>query len=1059
MTKIKGFYQNYLNEICKIYNQESTEASYYSALKKFLEDYLSEEKNQTNILIQPKKTEVGIPDFILKTKEGKITGYIEAKEPDKNIYSLNKTDTEQIERYNAALPNLILTNFIDFILFRNGQKIKEVRIAQPVTLKLKNPIPQKIDELNDLFGTFFDFSIPQVSTAEKLAEELAKRTKLLTHYVLEELKTNLQSSVHNFFKAFQEELIPSLDLEHFADMYSQTISYGLFSARIRAKENSFSRLNAYQYIPSTIPLLRTLFHYITGPDLPESLGWIIDEIANVLSSTDTGSILKDFHTTKWTDDPVIHFYETFLEVYNPKEREKRGVYYTPAPVVSYIVRSIHELLKSEFNKKDGLADKSVTLLDPAAGTLTFPATAIKLAKQELADRGKAGIFPQLVKEHLLKNFYAFELMVAPYAIGHFKISIALEDLGYQLGKDERFNLYLTNTLEVKDIKQVDLPLISDLAKEGIAAKEVKDKIPILVITGNPPYSVSSDNKSPWIVGYWEKVDGRAKDGRQIKKLEYRRGLLDDYKDDVKNERNIQPLSDDYIKFLRFAQWKIEQGGLGIVGMITNNSYLSGLIHRGMRKKLLESFDKIYILNLHGNARIGEKCPDGSKDENVFDIMQGVAIVLFVKSGSEKKNIYYADLWGLRNGGTKSKYKYLTEHDISNTKWQKLEPKEPYYFFVPKEFEHEEKYQKFWSISDIFGKFNVGIATGKDEVLVDFSKSSLEMKLLVANKEVFYLLMENYKVEKSLIDKWYEELKGKNIVNQIKSYNYRLFDKRFVFYNEVVLQRARIEIMRHLFENNIALVTTKILSSSSFQHVFVSDTIGDRCLLSNRGKEANYYFPVYLYPEEKPKKGINPSKIMMLLEPEGKYQTRVPNLKQEFVNQLEATYKTKILPEEIFHYIYAMLYSNIYRKKYKEFLKIDFPKVPFTDDYKLFQKLAKLGKELISLHLLKSSVLDKTEAKYPVQGSDKVEKVIYKENKKRVYINTQQYFEDIPKEIWEYYIGGYQVLAKWLKERKDRKLSLTEIEHYLKVITVIKHTIKLQKEIDKFYSEVEKKLTE
>lgn len=1019
----KNFYQDYLDEICKIYHQESTEASYYPALKKFLEDYLSEEKKQTNILVQPKKTEIGIPDFFLKTNQGKITGYIEAKEPDKNIYQLNKSDEEQIERYKT-LPNLILTNFVDFILFRDGQKVKEVRITQPVTLKLKKPVPQKIDELNELLTIFFDFSIPKITTPENLAKELAKRTKLLTYYVLEELKTNPQSSVHNFFKAFQEELIPSLDLAHFADMYSQTISYGLFSARMRAKENNFLRTNAYQFIPSTIPLLKTLFSYVTGSDLPECLEWIIDDITDVLASTDISSILKDFHTTKWTDDPVIHFYETFLKVYNPKEREKRGVYYTPAPVVSYIVRSIHELLKSDFDKKDGLVDKSVTLLDPAAGTLTFPATAIRLVKHELEDKGKAGIFPQLVKEHILKNFYAFELMVAPYAIGHLKISIVLDDLGYKLGKDERFNLYLTNTLEVKDIKEIDLPLVSDLAKEGIAAKEVKDKIPILVITGNPPYSVSSENKSEFI-----------------------EELMKTYKEDVKDERNIQPLSDDYIKFLRFAQWKIDQGGLGIVGMITNNSYLSGLIHRGMRRKLLESFDKIYILNLHGSSRITEELPPGtSKDENVFDIMQGVSITLFVKLDSKKKQVHYADLYGLRE----KKYKYLRTHNITNTKWQKLEPKTPHYFFVPKEFAYEEKYQKFQSVKDIFEKFNVGIATGKDEVLVDFSASSLERKLSVTNKEIFYLLMENYKVEKNLIDKWYEELREKDIKNQVKLYNYRPFDNRFLIYNSIILQRARKDLMDNFLSQNLGIVTIKSSTQETFNEVFAVSSFTDKHLIGQQ----TFVFPLYLYPKEKPKKGINPAKIMMLLEPEEKYQTRTLNLNEQFVKKLESSYKTKILPEEIFYYLYAVLYSNIYRKKYEEFLKIDFPKIPITDDYKLFQKLAKLGEELVSIHLLKSSKLDQPEAKYPIQGSDKVEKVIYEENKKRVYINTKQYFEGIPREVWEYYIGGYQVLAKWLKERKERKLSLDNIEHYLKIITAIKYTIKLQKEIDKLYPGIE-----
>ena len=1031
LSKKKDTYKKYLDEMCKIYSQsESTESSYYPTLKNLLQDYLDFEKKKAGIIIQPKKSQVGIPDFFLKTEKGKEIGYIEAKEPGKNIYNLSRSDNEQLERYKETLPNLILTNFVDFILFRGGEVIKETRIAQPVTLKLKNPIPQKIDELKNLLEIFFDFSISETTSAENLAKELAKRTKFLSYLVLEELNTDPDSSIYKFYKAFQEELIPSLNTEHFADMYSQTITYGLFSARIRAKENEFSRITAYKYIPSTIPLLRSLFYYITGYDLPESLEWVIDGITDVLSSTDISSILKEFHTTKWTDDPVIHFYETFLQVYNPKEREKRGVYYTPAPVVSYIVHSIHEILKKEFNKSDGLVDRTITLLDPAAGTLTFLSTAIRLCKQELQEKGKQGLFNQLVKEHILKNFYAFELMVAPYAISHLKISIVLDDLGYKLGKDERFNLYLTNTLEVKDIKQVDMPFISDLAKEGIAAKEVKDRIPILVILGNPPYSVSSDNKSEFI-----------------------EDLMKTYKEDVKGERNIQPLSDDYIKFIRFAQWKIEKGGLGIAGMITNNSYLSGLIHRGMRKKLMMSFDKIYILNLHGSARIAECCPDGSKDENVFDIMQGVCIALFVKSGGERKSVYYADIWGIRD----KKYDYLENHNITNTKWQKLNLKEPYYFFVPKVFEGEEKYQKFWSVKEIFGEFSSGIKTHRDHFAIGFTKEEIVNRIRTFIGTLpDDLIINGLRIKESedfRISEARKEVRKEEVEKNIYQYSYRPMDLRFIYFSPAIITRPRLPFMRNVLKQNLVLVTTRQLSSLPFRHCFVTSIIGDICFVSLKTKESSYFFPLYLYPEEKQKKKSNPFKTMVLLEPSEKYQTKTPNLNKEFIKKLEITYKTKISPEEIFYYIYAVLYSNTYRKKYEEFLKIDFPKVPITADHKLFKKLSKIGEELVNLHLLKSPLLDKILAKYPVDGSHKVEKIIYDENKKRVYINKDQYFGDIEKEVWEYYIGGYQVLSKWLKERRDRKL--TDIEHYLKVITAIKNTIKLQQEIDKLYNEVEK----
>jgi predicted helicase len=1062
---VKNIYLNYLDKLCNIYHQkESTESSYYPVLKSFVGDYISKRKGFANIIVQPKKTEVRIPDFILKTEEGNVIGYIEAKEPNKNLYNLDKNDAEQIERYKDVLPNLILTNFVDFILFRKGHKISEVRIAQPVSIRLNNPVLQKAEEFEELLDTFFPFSIPKTTTAFALAEELAKRTKLLRHFVFEELKDNPSSSVRQFYTAFKEELITSLNVENFSDMYSQTISYGLFSARIRAKDNTFSRTTAYQYIPSTIPLLRSLFHYITGPDLPESLEWIIDDITDVLNSTDIKSILKDFHTTKWTDDPVIHFYETFLNVYNPEERKRRGVYYTPAPVVSYMVRSVHELLKKEFNKPDGLADRTVTLLDPASGTLTFPATAIRLAKTELENKQRGGIFPQLVKEHILRNFYAFELMVAPYAIGHLKISIVLDDLGYRLSKDERFNLYLTNTLEIKDIKQIDLPLVSELAKEGIAAKKVKDKIPILVILGNPPYSVSSENKSEFI-----------------------EDLMKDYKEAVKGERNIQPLSDDYIKFLRFAQWKIEQGGVGIVGMITNNSYLSGLIHRGMRKSLFDSFDEIYILDLHGSSRIRERCPDGSKDENVFDIQQGVTIILAVKKHrrvNKKPSVYHYDLLGTRD----AKYKYLENNNVTRTRWTEHKPVEPYYFFVPKKLRGIKKYENFWQITEIFEEFSSGVKTHRDHFLVGFTEQEIvnRMRIFTGNLEDS-MIRESLNLKDTRdwnLSKARQKVKNIKWKDEIYPYAYRPFDTRQICYCIDLIDRGcdRFDLMKNLLkiEGNIAIATTRKIPDTQNFSAFLASTVGD----ANLAGAWSYFFPLYFYKGKNPHSNplVDPKAIkttdyqplsttMLLFESQVEYSVKKPNLSVRLINALRSTFKREFIyqgkgngkktfgPEDIFYYIYAVLYSNVYRKNCEEFLKIDFPKVPFTEDFGLFRKISTLGERLISLHLLKASELERHKTKYPKQGTDKIERVKYEGAKKRVYINKDQYFEGIPKEIWEYYIGSYQVLAKWLKERKERRLTINDIEYFLKIVESIRHTLKLQEEIDKGYPLIEKSLIE
>ena len=468
-------------------------------------------------------------------------------------------------------------------------------------------------------------------------------------------------------------------------------------------QNGFKRETAWKSIPESLPLLKEIFYSMTGPHFPESITWIVDDITQILEKADISSILKEFKTTRWEEDPVIHFYETFLATYNPKERERLGVYYTPLPVVSYIVRSIHKLLKDGFGKAEGLATSDVTLLDPAAGTLTFVVQAIKQVQKELEGKKKEGLLKSYIEEHILPHFHAFEILVAPYTVGHFKVSMVLEDMGYQFKQGKRFQFYLTNTLEMKDPKQISF--LIDLAKEGQEAKRIKEKVPILVVLGNPPYSVSSENKSEFI-----------------------ENLMDDYKEDVREERNIQPLSDDYIKFIRFAHWKIAQAGKGILGFITNNSYLSGVIHRGMRRKLLETFDEIYILNLHGSSRIGEKTPDGGKDENVFDIQQGVAIVLYVKSENpfKEKAVYYADLWGLRE----EKYKYLFENDVQTTKWQKLEPFAPYYFFVPKDFALQAEYEKFWKITEIFKEWSSGVTTHRDHFVVGFSKEEIIQRLRI-----------------------------------------------------------------------------------------------------------------------------------------------------------------------------------------------------------------------------------------------------------------------------------------------------------------------------------------
>lgn len=1021
--------KNYVSRVFKVSQRgDAREESYYSALESLLRDYAeSVGKRGTDVTTLPKKTEGGNPDFRVWDGKEKIVGYIEAKDP--SVAHLDQIETsEQLKRYLGIFPNLILTNFHEFRLYRNGDLIDQVLIARPVIgrkLKVVPPVERE-EKFLQLLEKFFSFSLPAITDAKTLAEELAKRTRFLRDEIIsEELKAG-KGRVAGFYEAFKKYLIGGLTKEDFADLYSQTITYGLFASRTRS-ENGFNRRLAYYNIPATIGILRDVFKYISLEDPPQQMEWIIDDISQILANTKVNDILhRYFHEGKGKD-PIIHFYETFLTEYDPDTRERRGVYYTPEPVVSYIVRSLHKILKEEFNRPDGFASTSVTVLDPAAGTLTFLAEAAKVAVDEFVEKYGEGGKQNLIKEHILKNFYAFELMMAPYAVGHLKMGFLLEELGYKLKKDDRFKLYLTNTLEMEELTQTDLPGMASLSEESHLAGKVKKETPILVILGNPPYSAVSANMGEWIMGLIE--DYKYVDGKHF------------------GERKHW-LQDDYVKFIRFAQWKINQAGEGVLGFITNHSYLDNPTFRGMRQSLMKSFDEIYVLDLHGNSLKKEKCPDGAKDENVFDIQQGVAISLFVKRRSKVKNvrIYHSEFWGLRE----NKYDSLKRVDIKSISWQELAPLTPFYFFVPRKEKGIEIYQHYCNIMDIFLSSGTGIFTGKDHFVVDFAKEPLKARVLMfMNKNLSnemvkqgLNLKENYmwRVAKARKDLYKDE----NWQEYFKEILYRPFDIRDIYYHDSVVWRPRKEIMRHLLRENLALCVGRagqvVGLEKPWNIVFISKNIVDLNLFYRGGEQV---FPLYVYFDQDKKDLFSYTK---------KSEKRKPNVKPEIFKNLASAFKKEPTPEEIFYYIYAVLYSNTYRTKYAEFLKIDFPRIPFTNDYKLFSKMGEYGKQLVDLHLLRFNF--QLIAKFPVKGDAVVEKLRYDEKQKCVYINKEQYFEGIPKDVWEYQIGGYQVCEKWLKDRKGRRLSLEEIKHYCNIVTALQKTIEVQKEIDAIYPQVE-----
>jgi hypothetical protein len=1031
-------FTTYLKELAAVTQQgDAREESFYPALAEMLAAVAKATgREQVRVTTLPKSTDAGNPDLRLWNGADRIIGYVEAKKPTEERLDVIE-DSEQLRRYRATFPNLILTNFLEFRLYRNGERVQTVLAGRPMILNRLRVTPpvEKADELHALLDRFLGFSLPKVYTAESLAIELAKRTRFLRDVVAQQLEQERHAPgmLGGFFEAFQTFLIGTLTPAAFADLFAQTITYGLFAARTRAGDG-FSRRAAFDNIPHTIGVLRDIFRFISLDDQPGQLAWCVDDIAEVLAVADAKGILDRYYHEGKGSDPIVHFYETFLAQYDPAERERRGVYYTPEPVVGYIVRSLHGLLKTEFGKRDGLASDGVTLLDPAAGTMTFVARAAQVAVGEFEAKYGSGQRGDFIQQHVLRNFYAFELMMAPYAVGHLKMSFFLEELGHRLTDQERVPFYLTNTLDNEELEKSRLPGFSALAEESRLAGAVKKQTPILVVLGNPPYSGISTNTGEWISRLIE--DYKQVDGKHFGEKKHW-------------------LQDDYVKFLRFAQWKVDQAGRGLVGMITNHGYLDNPTFRGMRQSLMRTFDEIYILDLHGNSLKKETCPDGSPDKNVFDIRQGVAIAFFIKRGGKQKAdavVRHAERWGSRDG----KYDWLNAQDLKHTDWVELKPGSPSYLFIPRDRALEASYQKFPSVPEVFPVNSVGIVTARDGLTIHWTAEDVWRTVTLFSRMDPELARTGYALGEDARD-WKVTLAQKDLLDsgpareKVAPILYRPFDVRHTYYtgqSRGFIGQPQQRVSRQLLEGeNFGLIIPKRVElAGAWQHAFVASAMADHVAVSL--KTVDYQFPLYLYPT------VDPG------DPFAEHQVsaRQPNLNPALVSALTEAYGEKPAPEEIFHYVYAVLYAPAYRLKYSEFLRMDFPRLPFTADAKLFQRLAALGASLTALHLLTSPELDPPACRFEGQGDSRVGKgsagLRYEAGQQRVYVNATQYFAPVAEAVWTYQVGGYQVCEKWLKDRRERRLELDDIRAYCRIVTALGRTIEIQAEIDALYSGVE-----
>ncbi|MDB9455862.1 type ISP restriction/modification enzyme [Dolichospermum circinale] len=1049
------YLQVYFQEVTQVYQgQNATEHSYRPALKKLMESLDS----GIQAINEPKRIACGAPDFVVKNGVLDV-GHIEAKDIGVSLKKAEKT--AQMGRYFQALGNLILTDYLEFRWYVQGE-LKLSAALGTIDKNKKIKVDQEgMQEVDQLLQQFLLAKVPQITTPKDLAKRMASLAQLMR----DAIKTALHDvdkggTLREQLESFQRVLIKDLTVEQFADMYAQTICYGLFAARCNTDNvQTFSRETAAFKLPKTNPFLRSIFGQIAGSDLDDRISWAVDNLARILQQTEMAEILKNFGKRTRREDPVVHFYETFLAEYDPKMRESRGVYYTPEPVVNYIVKSVDYILKHKFNISKGLADSKkikvpnpkgegtiethqVLILDPAVGTGTFIHNVIDFIYDKF--KNQRGMWSSYVSQHLLPRLFGFELLMAPYTVAHIKLVLQLQELGYDFSSEERLRIYLTNTLqEAFQIPPAD-GFMNRIRNEAEAAKDVKQDVPVMVILGNPPYSYESINTDPWIVGLVR--DYYQVDGKPL------------------GERNPKGLLDDYVKFIRFAQHRVSETGYGIVALITNHGYLDNPTFRGMRQNLMQTFDEIYVLDLHGNSKKKEVCPDGSQDKNVFDIQQGVAISIFIKyehSQQKLATVYHADLWGMREvyenkelvGG---KYHWLAENDISSTEWRILKPEFEFYLFQPQNINLKSEYENFTKITDILLVNSLGVATARDNLTIQFNQDEIWETI---NKFID-LLPEDarsyFDLGKDVRD-WSINLAQKDIKNfglsksQIFPIMYRPFDQRFTYYtgnSRGFHCMPRSEVMNHIIKGkNLALATLRRPRNEIVDNFFVSDQITDKCIISSLDNAS--IFPLYLYPTNTP--------TLFDSTPTNAPGERKPNLSPEFITQFSQKLdlefisdgkgdKTKTFgPEDIFNYIYAIFHAPIYRQRYAEFLKIDFPRVPLTANAALFWELVIKGDKLVKYHLMKETGTEIST--YPIPGSDLVEQVKYHENHQQIWINAEQYFDQVPQQIWNFYIGGYQVCQKWLKDRKGRQLNFDDISHYQNIISIISETINIMENID------------
>ena len=1077
-------FDTYLKALAAAYREGGTEHTGRTALENLLNAFKSDAL-QPRIQVQHeggREGDKGAPDFKIK-RDGMILGYVEVKTIGENLDKILKSP--QIAKYRTLSGNILVTDYLQFIRIDSaGKVLGREALAFPTDIESRTikVNAEKAEAVSKVLTAFFSEPPQGLGRAQQLALALATRSKMLRDFLTEELirqeKSNKEGRLHALFDVFREQVFHELSTKEFADAFAQMLAYGLFLAKLNVpepKEGKDAEIvaldNVRKFIPGSFRLIRELVRFLEEMQEAEydEAKWIVDEVLSIVNGLAIAGIREDlsFRNRKavsrkvragdeeehrlFERDPFIYFYEDFLKAYDKDTRKGRGVYYTPPPVVNFIVRAVDDILKDTFKIADGLADhKKVTVLDFAAGTGTFLLEVMQKIFDNIGgpESGKAD---SVVREHMTKNLYGFEYLIAPYTIAHLKLSQYLKDKGHPLKDDERLQVFLTNTLEpIAPQKNAFLP---QLEAEVASAQEIKDR-GILVVLGNPPYSGHSKNPSERT--FYETITTKNVKGKivtlpspkKVKRIAntFAGDLIGSYRAvDGKplGEKNPKWLNDDYVKFIAFAQWKMNQVEEGVVGIITNHSWLDNPTFRGMRQSIMSSFDQIFLIDLHGSTKPKEIVPEGLENDNVFDIQKGVAIALLVKKPGSEKGIWHLDMWGNRL----SKYQECANTNFKNIDWAKPKAFSPYYMLSPLDWTGWDQYGHWWSVADSLNPENekkqifqvnvLGFQTHRDDFAVAFNREELAARVadFVEDHLTDQQIKEKYAIKDNRdwnVSEARIQIKdNQNRKRHIIECALKPFDNRPCFFGHEFMDYPRRELLDHVaWRENLQLLVPRQLGTEHWRHALVADQVAESCCISDGSKEGNYNFPLYLYSER------------------GQI---AENLTPDFRTCLDARYDHHYTPEEILGYIYAVLHAPAYRSRYAEFLRIDFPRIPFAETAEDFERLSALGWSLVEAHLMRD-LPRRNLGDFHGRGGNEVEHVRWSAEDQRISINKVQSFAPVPQDVWNFHIGGYQVIDKYLKSRKGRTLSLDEINHVARICDALAFTIDQMAAIDAAYAQ-------